>query len=141
MPCAHRTDLLAAVRRVSAGSAKVVHSQLERGLHILASIAFSAPLVGVIGTLLGILNSFPGFIGDKDSHYALVNERLSESLMPIELGLLVAMLAFCGHKYLSAKLDDFDIEMDNTSFLLASYLTPLIRCDAPHGASEFTETR
>jgi len=42
--------------------------------------------------------------------------RLSESLVPTELGLLAAVIAFCGHKYLMAKMADFDVEMENASF-------------------------
>jgi len=56
---ARRTAVLDAVKRASARAAIAVHAEMKRGLNSLASIAATAPLVGVFGTLLGIVNSFP----------------------------------------------------------------------------------
>jgi biopolymer transport protein ExbB/TolQ len=95
---------------------------MKRGLHSLASIAVTAPFVGVLGWVLGFYNSFPGGEGEKSAMLAIVNERLSEALMPLELGLLVALLAYFGHKYLLAKLEDFDVEMENASLQLLNQL-------------------
>jgi biopolymer transport protein ExbB/TolQ len=48
---------------------------------------------------------------------------LSEALVSTELGLLVAMLAYCSHEYLAAKLEGFDGEMRNASLQLVNELT------------------
>ena len=60
--------------------------------------------------------------GDKWTLIAIVTERLSQSLMPIELGLLVALLAYFAHKYLRSRLDTFDLEMENASLQLFNQL-------------------
>jgi biopolymer transport protein TolQ len=119
---AQQIDALDAARRASARSARAVHSEMKRGLNCLASIATIAPFVGVLGWILGFLNSFTGFSGQKEALFAILNERLSESLMPIELGLFVALLAYFGHRYLMAKLGDFDVEMENASLQLLNQL-------------------
>jgi biopolymer transport protein ExbB/TolQ len=119
---AQRVDALDAAKRASARSARAVHCEMKRGLSSLASIAVTAPFFGVLGWVLGFLNSFPGFEGPKRDAFAIVAERLSESLMPIELGLLVALLAYFGHKYFLVKLEDFDVEMENASLQLVNQL-------------------
>jgi biopolymer transport protein ExbB/TolQ len=95
---------------------------MKRGLHSLASIAFSAPLVGVLGTLFAIFGSFLGSEGDRWSIYLALMGRLSEALIPMEMGLLVAILAYFGHKYFQARLDEFDVEMESASLQLLNQL-------------------
>ena len=115
-------EVLDAVRRASARAVIDVHGKMKRGLSSIASIAVTAPLAGAIGTLLSIHNSFQGTAGDEWSNFAAVVEGLSESLMPTELGLLVALLVFLGHAYFIAKLQDFDVEMENASLQLINQL-------------------
>src|SRR5579871_6129576 len=114
--------ILDAVRRASERRANVVHHEMLQGLNTLAAIAVSAPLLGVLGTLLGIVNSFPGFDGEQWSIYAAIMERLAESLLPMELGLLVALLVFCSLKYFLARAEKFDVEMRDASYQLAKAL-------------------
>ena len=122
MNAAQRIDALDAAKRASTRAASAVHIEMKRGLNSLASIAAIAPFVGVLGWILGFHNSFPGFVGEKSAQLAIVNERLSESLVPIELGLLVALLAYFGHKYLVARLETLDVEMENASLQLLNQL-------------------
>ena len=111
-----------AVKRASERRAGSVHTEMLRGLNTLAAIAMSAPFVGVLGTLLGIVYSFPGVVGEKWSIYAATMESLGESLLPTELGLLVALLAFCSLKYLLARIEQFDAEMREASYQLLRQL-------------------
>lgn len=122
MTPAQRTIALDAAKRASARATCVIHGEMKRGLSSVASIAGTAPFVGVLGWVLGVNNSFPGFVGEQSAHFALVNERLSESLMPIELGLLVALLAYFIYKYLLSRLADFDLEMENAALQLLNQL-------------------
>jgi biopolymer transport protein ExbB/TolQ len=100
-----------------------VHVEMTRGLSILATIAVSAPFLGVLGTLLGIVNPFErGYVGERWGIYAALMGSLAESLMPTELGLLIALLAFCGFKYFQARAEAFDAEMQDASFQLLKEL-------------------
>ncbi|HEY1759528.1 MAG TPA: MotA/TolQ/ExbB proton channel family protein [Bryobacteraceae bacterium] len=117
---------LDAAKRASERSAARVHGEMKRGLTSLASIAATAPFVGIFGTLRGILNSFFGAAGDKYSDYGLRMRYLSEALVPTELALLVALLAFCSYKYFSARLEGCDVEMRSASLELLNELA-LIR--------------
>jgi biopolymer transport protein ExbB/TolQ len=103
-------------------SAAVVHRQMARGLCGLATVAATAPFVGIIGTVCGIVNSFPSCGCEKSAVMAAIADLLSKSMMPAGLGLAVAIIASCGHKYLSARMADFDIEMRNAVQDLPVYL-------------------
>jgi len=103
-------------------SAAVVHRQMAGGLCGLATVAATAPFVGMIGAVWGIVHSFPGCGGEKSMCMAAIANLLSESMMPAALGLAVAIIASCGHKYLSARMADFDIEMRNAVQDLPVYL-------------------
>jgi biopolymer transport protein ExbB/TolQ len=116
MPHAPKADLDRA--------AIAVHGDMKRGLSSLASVAATAPFVGFFGTVLGILNSFRGVGTEKSTVLAMIAESLSESLVLTELGLLVALLAFCGHQYFLAQLESLDVEMKNASLKLINELGP-----------------
>jgi biopolymer transport protein ExbB/TolQ len=117
-----KAEVLNAVQRASAHSALVVHLEMKRGLHSLASIAFSAPLVGLLGTLWGIVGSFRGIAGERWSDYADIVNGLSQSLLPAALGILVAVIAFGGYRYFLDRLDEFDVEMKIASLQLIDQL-------------------
>ncbi len=93
-------------------------ARMKRGLNSLASIAAAAPFVGIFGTVLGIVKSFRGISGERTADLAYLISNLADSLVPTELGLLVAMLAFCAYKYFLVKFEDCDVEMRSASLQL-----------------------
>jgi biopolymer transport protein ExbB/TolQ len=107
-----------AMRRI----ANAVHLELMRGLTLLASISSTAPLVGVFGTLAGILNSFPGGSGPPSWWLAIIAGRLSVALLPTALSLLVAVPTQLCCKYLLNESEAFDLEMENHSAKVVNYL-------------------
>ncbi len=84
-----------AVKQAMRRAARVAHTDMSRGLYSLATIASVAPLLGLSGTILGILNSFPGCGAERSTCMAAMAERLSWSLVPTALGLFVAV-SHCG---------------------------------------------
>jgi biopolymer transport protein ExbB/biopolymer transport protein TolQ len=95
---------------------------MKRGLWSLATIASTAPWVGFVGTLLGIVNSFPGMGIDKRTALAIVSGRLSESLVPTAFGVMVALWCY---KYLLSKVEAFDSDMESVSIQLINQLRRL----------------
>jgi biopolymer transport protein TolQ len=98
---------------------------MKRGLNSLASIAATAPFVGVFGTVLGIFNTFRGFGTEKSTIMAWTAKYLSDAMVPTALGLAVAIVASCFYKSLQARLENFDIEMKNASLELTNVLAHL----------------
>lgn len=91
---------------------------MKRGVSSLASIAATAPFVGFFGTVLGVFGSFRGLANERASFMRILAKYLSEALAPTALGLFVGVLAFCLYRYLSTRLENFDIEMRNASLEL-----------------------
>ena len=117
-----KTEVLKAAGRASVRSAILVHAEMKRGLDSLATIASTALWIGVFGTLLGINNSFQGLGTSYAAAFTAVTKRLSESLAPTVLGLIVALAALCFYKYLLAVLETFDEEMESASLQLVNDL-------------------
>ena len=94
-------------------------------MNSLATIASTAPWVGLLGTLLGIYNSYPGGSWEKRTLLAIINARLSESLVPTALGISVALVAMWCYKYLLSEVEVFDQQMESTSLELINDLSRL----------------
>jgi biopolymer transport protein ExbB len=121
-----RNDAGNAVKRASARSAVLVHHELTRGLNSLASIAATARLIGLFGTVIGGMTWFKGLGTEKSTDlFPSMARSLSESLVPTAIGLLVALLALYCHRYLMGKLENLDLEMETTSLQLLNELSHL----------------
>ena len=117
-----KAEALKSAKQASARSAAVVHSELKRGLNSLATIASTAPLVGLFGTVLGFHNSFGAVNGSKESILAYVFEGLSQAFAPCAFGLIVALVAMWFYRYLLTDVEAFDSEMENASLQLINDL-------------------
>src|SRR5215472_4212988 len=111
----NQPSALQAARRASERTATVVHGEMKRGLDTLAAVVSTAPWIGIIGTLVGIVNSFVGCGAPKSVCMAAVVERLSASIWFTALGLGVALVALWVYKYLLLELERFDSEMENAT--------------------------
>jgi biopolymer transport protein ExbB/biopolymer transport protein TolQ len=117
----HKAALDAALR-ASTRSATVVHREMKRGLNSLATIASIAPWMGLLGTVLGLMNSFSGVHGSKETIMAVFFSNASQAFVPTALGLIVALPALCSYKHLSAELESFTVEMEGASHQLRNGL-------------------
>jgi biopolymer transport protein ExbB/biopolymer transport protein TolQ len=115
--------ILDSVKCASARAASLVHIKMKRGIDSVATIAATAPLLGFLGTTVGILTGMKGTAGDPDDIRRAILADLSEALVPAVLGLFVALLALSLYRYLSARLEGVDIEMQNASLELLNRLS------------------
>ena len=99
----------------------IVHAKLKRGLGVLATIGSTAPFVGLLGTVIGILNAFQQIATQKSSGIGAVAGGISEALVTTAFGLLVAIPAVMTFNYFSGRVESFDVEMDNSSSELVDY--------------------
>jgi biopolymer transport protein ExbB/TolQ len=117
------TEVLQVVSRASKRSSARVHEEMRAGVYGLATIAWLAPWIGMFGTILGIVNSFPGIAGQRRSVIAHIFERLSESLWPTAFGLAVGLVSLWFYLYLTGRLRSIDLEMENASLELLNQLS------------------
>jgi biopolymer transport protein ExbB/TolQ len=99
----------------------IVHAKLKRGLAVLATIGATAPFVGLLGTVIGILNAFQQIATQKTSGIGAVAGGISEALVTTAFGLLVAIPAVMAFNYFTGRVESFDVEMDNSSSELVDY--------------------
>jgi len=102
-------------------SEAIVHSKLKRGLGGLATIGSTAPFIGLLGTVIGILNAFQSIATSKTSGIGQVAGGISEALVTTAFGLIVAIPAVMTFNYFTNKVEAFDVEMDNSSSELVDY--------------------
>jgi biopolymer transport protein ExbB/TolQ len=108
-------------KRALERSEAIVHSKLKRGLGGLATIGSTAPFIGLLGTVIGILNAFQQIATQKTSGIGAVAGGISEALVTTAFGLVVAIPAVMSFNYFTNKVEAFDVEMDNSSSELVDY--------------------
>jgi biopolymer transport protein ExbB len=113
-------DIEASKRALERAEA-IVHAELKRGLGSLATIGSTAPFVGLLGTVAGILNAFVGISNQKATGLAAVAGGIAEALVTTAVGLFVAIPAVWMFNYFTNKVEAFDVEMDNSSSELVDY--------------------
>ena len=119
---ASSTESIDAAERGLERSVATIHAELKRGLSGLATIGSTAPFVGLFGTVVGIMNAFRASAPAKAAGIQSVASGISEALVTTALGLLVAVPAVWCYNYFTTTVENFDVEMENSSMELVSYL-------------------
>jgi len=78
-----------------------VGSDLRRGISVLASVGSTAPFIGLLGTVVGIISAFQGIAATGSGGLSAVSAGISEALIETALGLAVAIPAVLVFNYLS----------------------------------------
>ena len=117
----HRDDVLDTVRRSIQRATALTASDLKKGVSALATIGSTAPFVGLLGTVVGVINAFVGIATTGSGGIAGVSRGISEALVETALGLFVAIPAVWFYNYLTSRLEYFNVEMDNSSSELVDY--------------------
>jgi hypothetical protein len=117
------TDVLQAVDRAARRSSALVHEEMRAGLCGLATIACLAPWVGVLGTLVYLPTAFPGFAGQREAILAYMAEHLGQAMSFTALGILVGLIGLWSYRYLKARLETLDLEMESASVDLLNQLS------------------
>jgi biopolymer transport protein ExbB/biopolymer transport protein TolQ len=116
-----REDLLDTVRRSIQRASALTASDLKKGVAALATIGSTAPFVGLLGTVVGVITAFQGIGASGSAGLGAVSKGISEALVETALGLVVAIPAVWIYNYLTARIEYFNVEMDNSSSELVDY--------------------
>jgi biopolymer transport protein ExbB/biopolymer transport protein TolQ len=117
----NREDVLDTVRRSIQRATALTASDLKKGVSALATIGSTAPFVGLLGTVVGVINAFTGIATTASAGIGAVSAGISEALVETALGLFVAIPAVWFYNYLTSRLEYFNVEMDNSSSELVDY--------------------
>ncbi len=116
-----REDLMDTVRRAIQRASALTASDLKRMVPALATIGSTAPFVGLLGTVVGVINAFQGIAATGSGGIGAVSAGIAEALVETALGLLVAIPAVWFYNYLTGRVEYFNVEMDNSSSELVDY--------------------
>src|SRR3981081_2998368 len=116
-----REDLMDTVRRSIQRAAALTGSDLKKGIPALATIGSTAPFVGLLGTVVGVITAFQGIGASGSGGIGAVSAGIAEALLEAPLGLVVAIPAVWFYNYLTGRVEYFNVEMDNSSSELVDY--------------------
>jgi biopolymer transport protein ExbB len=104
------------LRAVAEESARLEIPPLERGLPLLSAIAYAAPLLGLLGTVMGLIEAFLA-ISSQGSYTttAEIAGGVYQSLITTASGLAVALPAFLAYSYLGARVDGMLADMERAA--------------------------
>ena len=90
-----------------------INTNCEENLFWLGTIASTAPFIGLLGTVWGIMNSFQSIALSKDTSLAVVAPGIAEALLATALGLVAAIPAVIAYNKLSNNLNTYALRLQN----------------------------
>ncbi len=102
-------------------------SQLKKGLRVLNGVSTLSPLIGLLGTVVGMIQSFNDIAtaGAMGQTQTLAN-GIALALLTTAVGLLIAIPAMAAYLYLAGRIDSIVMEMDR----LGQELVHLVSAEA-----------
>lgn len=113
--------------RIEDAGRHVAH-QMERFLNTLGTIAVISPLLGLLGTVVGIIDVFQSITasgGASAMNPALLAGGISKALVTTAGGIIVAVPAYVFHRYFRGLVDERIIEMEREAIRLVDLIHPV----------------
>ncbi|MGE3610004.1 MAG: MotA/TolQ/ExbB proton channel family protein [Bacteriovoracaceae bacterium] len=104
-------SLLSHLDLVKDAISRRVH-ELEFGMNTVKVIATTAPLLGLLGTVIGIYEAFQVISAKGLNDPGQFAEGISYALITTIVGLIVAIPHYIAHNYLSGELDSMEIRLE-----------------------------
>ena len=99
---------------------RVVTHELERFLTTLGTIATAAPLLGLLGTVVGMIEIF-GSQSSSGSNPIQLAHGISVALYNTAMGIIVAIPALLFYRHFRAKIDSLVVEMEQQAIKLVDF--------------------
>jgi len=114
-------DLIASCSRALERTGAITSAELRRGLAVLATVGATAPFVGLLGTVFGVINSFTGMAASGSGGLGAISQGIAEALFMTGVGLGVAIPAVWLFNFFTNKIEYFEVEMSNSASELLDY--------------------
>ena len=90
-------------------------SKLEKGLVVLATLTNIAPLLGFLGTVIGMIVAFQSIEAAGEGEATLVAGGIKIALLTTAAGLMIAIPVSIGHNYFVSRIDSLVIDMEESA--------------------------
>jgi biopolymer transport protein ExbB len=132
-----KRDRLVMMEAIEDAGRHVMHD-LERYLNTLATIASISPLLGLLGTVTGMIRTFRAITVAGVGNPSAMAGGIAEALITTAAGLIVAIPALVAYRYLRGKVDALVIQMEKESLRLVQAIDRTTGT-RPQSAVEFAE--
>ena len=113
------SDIQTAIENV--GNVEV--ARLEKGLPYLAMIAGGAPMIGFLGTVLGMVQAFFNMSqAGNNIDITLLSSGIYTAMITTVGGLIVGIIAYFGYNYLTSKVSNVVFQMESSTIELMDLL-------------------
>ncbi len=124
-------DIIAAVNRAVDRSSFRTVADLRRGLGALATVGSTAPFVGLLGTVAGIITAFQAMAATGSGGLGSVSAGIAEALVTTAFGLLVAIPAVMMFNYFTNRVEDMQVDITDSANELLDFFMKEGRPEAP----------
>ncbi len=111
-----------ALRNAFEQAGRAAVHRLERFLNTLGTIASSAPLLGLLGTVIGMIEIFGSQAPTGGSNPALLAHGISVALYNTAFGLIIAIPALMFYRHFRGLVDAYTLEMEQASERMVPHL-------------------
>ena len=121
---ASRSDVhgIAAAKRALETVATEEAAALRKGMNVLATTGSTAPFVGLVGTIFGIINAFGMMAEAGGGDLTSISGGIAEALVSTAVGITVAIIAIWIYNYFNAVIDDITKDVHVASAELIDWL-------------------
>ncbi len=123
------------MERLEDAGRHVVH-ELERFLNTLGTIAGISPLLGLLGTVTGIIRAFDAIQAAGMGSPRTLSGGIAEALVCTVAGLCVAIPSLIAYRYLRGKVEGIVVEMEKHAVRMADALEAAANADLAGSGSE-----
>lgn len=125
------------LRSAFESAGRIAVHRMERFMNTLGTIASAAPLLGLLGTVIGMIEIF-GSQSPTGNNPAVLAHGISVALYNTAFGLIVAIPSLMFYRYFRGKIDEFTLMMEQASERLVPHLmrfsVPKTKPSAPPAA-------
>ncbi|WP_193164142.1 MotA/TolQ/ExbB proton channel family protein [Microbulbifer hainanensis] len=115
---------------IEEAASQVVH-ELERFLGALGTISAIAPLIGLLGTVVGMIQVFTAIMLEGTGNAGVLAGGISQALITTAAGLTVAIPALMAHRYFQRRVDSIVVTMEQEAVKLVDALHSDRRIEGP----------
>ncbi len=112
----------AALRDTFETAGRAAVHRMERYLNSLGTIASAAPLLGLLGTVIGMIEIFGSQAPTGGSNPALLAHGISVALYNTAFGLIIAIPSLMLYRYFRGRVDEYTLEMELASDRMVPHL-------------------
>jgi len=112
----HGTVTVATVETIEKSLDRTISDEtlkLERGLNLLATAASACPLIGLLGTVWGVLIAFQRVAEEASAQIHVISQGISVALSTTVVGLLVAIPSLIMYNWMTTIIRRFETEMES----------------------------